>query len=116
MGPSTEADLWRLAGIGPGARAADVGRGPGALLPALAAAGPSDHMTGVDGDPAAVEAARADTAGESIVEARCGRAYDTELAPGSFDAVMVWHVRAHNGGRELAIVGPRPLRGGARAS
>jgi hypothetical protein len=33
-----EADLWELAGIGPGARVADVGCGPGAMLPALSAA------------------------------------------------------------------------------
>jgi hypothetical protein len=35
---SAEADPWRRAGIVPGARVADVGCGPGALLPALAAA------------------------------------------------------------------------------
>ncbi|MFL6220181.1 MAG: hypothetical protein ACJ742_16820, partial [Actinomycetes bacterium] len=35
---AAEVDLWELAGIGPGARVADVGCGPGAMLPALSAA------------------------------------------------------------------------------
>ena len=82
-----------------------LGCGPGALLPALAAAvGPAGHVTGVDGDPAAVETAHAYTAGESVVDVHSGRADDTGLEPGSFDAVMLRHVLAHNGGRELAIV------------
>ena len=36
---AAEADLWDLAGIGPGASVADVGCGPGAMLPALSDAG-----------------------------------------------------------------------------
>ena len=103
---TTEADLWRLAGIVPGARVADVGCGPGALLPALAAeVGPTGHVTGVDSDRAAVEAATAYTAGESTVDVHWGQADATGLPAGSLDVVMMRHVLAHNGGREAAIVG-----------
>jgi SAM-dependent methyltransferase len=103
---TTEADLWRLAGIVPGARVADVGCGPGALLPALAAeVGPTGHVTGVDGDRAAVEAAVAYTAGESIVDVHWGQVDETGLPAGALDVVMMRHVLAHNGGREAAIVG-----------
>jgi SAM-dependent methyltransferase len=103
-----EADLWELAGIGPGARVADVGCGPGAMLPALsAAAGPGGRVEAVDGDPAAVAAARAlaAAAGLANVTVAEARADHTGLAPGSLDVVMLRHVLAHNGGAEDAIVG-----------
>ena len=84
---------------------ADVGCGPGALLPALAAeVGATGHVTGVDGDRAAVEAATAYTAGESTVDVQWGRADATGLPAGSLDVVMTRHVLAHNGGREAAII------------
>jgi ubiquinone/menaquinone biosynthesis C-methylase UbiE len=55
-----EADLWEPAGMVAGARVADVGCGPGAMLPALsAAAGPDGRVTAVDADPKAVAAATA---------------------------------------------------------
>ena len=58
---AAEADLWELAGIGPGARVADVGCGPGAMLPALSGAvGPDGRVQAVDADPSAVAAARGD--------------------------------------------------------
>lgn len=102
---ATEAELWRTAGIVPGARVADVGCGPGALLPVLAAeVGPDGQVTGVDGDPAAVGAARAYTSGLGGVTVLAGRAEATGLPAGGFDAVMVRHVLAHNGGREAEIV------------
>jgi ubiquinone/menaquinone biosynthesis C-methylase UbiE len=57
---AVEAELWRVAGVRPGARVADVGCGPGALLPLLAAeVGPDGEVAGVDGDPGAVAAATA---------------------------------------------------------
>jgi SAM-dependent methyltransferase len=102
-----EADLWEPAGIVPGARVADVGCGPGAMLPALsAAAGPHGRVTAVDADPQAVTAARAlvAAAGLGNVAVRQGRAEDTGLAAGSLDVVMLRHVLAHNGGAEDAIV------------
>lgn len=46
-----EADLWERAGIVAGAQVADVGCGPGAMLPALAdTAGPDGRVTAVDAD------------------------------------------------------------------
>jgi SAM-dependent methyltransferase len=102
-----EADLWEPAGIVPGARVADVGCGPGAMLPALAAAvGPDGRVTAVDADPQAVAAATAlvAAAGLGNVTVRQGRAEATGLEAGSLDVVMLRHVLAHNGGAEDAIV------------
>jgi SAM-dependent methyltransferase len=102
-----EADLWEPAGIVAGARAADVGCGPGAMLPALAAAvGPDGWVTAVDADPEAVAAATAlvAAAGLANVAVREGRAEETGLDAGSLDVVMLRHVLAHNGGAEDAIV------------
>jgi 2-polyprenyl-3-methyl-5-hydroxy-6-metoxy-1,4-benzoquinol methylase len=84
---TAEADLWRLAGIGPGARVADLGCGPGALLPALAAeVGPTGHVTGVDGDPAAVGAATA-YAAENPLWTSTG---DRRARPGCRPARWTW--------------------------
>ena len=102
-----EADLWEPAGIMAGARVADIGCGPGAMLPALAAAvGPHGRVTAVDADPEAVAAATAlvAAAGLGNVAVRQGRAEATGLAAGSLEVVMVRHVLAHNGGAEDAIV------------
>jgi SAM-dependent methyltransferase len=102
-----EADLWERAGILAGARVADVGCGPGALLPALAAAvGPHGRVTAVDADPEAVAAATAlvAAAGLGNLAVRQGRAEATGLAAGALEVVMLRHVLAHNGGAEDAIV------------
>jgi SAM-dependent methyltransferase len=102
-----EADLWQRAGIAPGAQVADVGCGPGALLPALSdAVGPDGKVAAIDADPAAVAAAGAlvAAAGLANVTVREGRADRTGLAPASCDVVMLRHVLAHNGGAEDAIV------------
>jgi SAM-dependent methyltransferase len=102
---AAEAGLWRLAGIGPGARVADVGCGPGALLPLLAAeVGPDGQVSGVDRDPAAVAAATAYAGGIEQVSVRQAPIDATGLPAGAFDTVMVRHVLAHNGGREQAAV------------
>jgi SAM-dependent methyltransferase len=113
---AAEAELWQRAGIVAGARVADVGCGPGALLPALAdAVGPDGRVTAVDADPGAVAAAAAlvSAAGLVTVTVREGRADATGLPAGAHDAVMLRHVLAHNGGGEDAIVAhlatlPRP--------
>jgi SAM-dependent methyltransferase len=105
---AAEADLWELAGIGAGARVADVGCGPGAMLPALSAAvGPDGQVEAVDADPDAVAAARALAAAAGLGNVTVGqaRADHTGLEPGSLDVVMLRHVLAHNGGAEDAIVG-----------
>lgn len=100
-----EADLWRRAGVLPGARVADVGCGPGAVLAVLAEeVGSTGQAIGVDADPGAVAAAQALTAGTPGVSVRVGEAADTGLPPASFDVVMVRHVLAHNGPTEGAIV------------
>ena len=103
---AAEADLWELAGVGPGARVADVGCGPGALLPALSAAvGPGGSVQAVDADPDSVAAARSLVAAAlGNVTVTQGRAGHTGLEEGSLDAVMLRHVLAHNGGAEDAIV------------
>jgi SAM-dependent methyltransferase len=104
---AAEAGLWQEAGIVAGARVADVGCGPGALLPALAAAvGPGGKVAAIDADPDAVAAARAlvTKAGLVNVAVRAGQAERTGLPAGSQDVVMLRHVMAHNGGREDVIV------------
>ncbi|GAA4904738.1 methyltransferase family protein [Actinomycetospora succinea] len=102
-----EADLWELAGIGPGARVVDVGCGPGAMLPALAACvGPHGAVAGVDGEAEAVATARAGLAAAGVHRAgvRRGRAEATGLPEGTWDVAMMRHVLAHNGGAEQRIV------------
>jgi 2-polyprenyl-3-methyl-5-hydroxy-6-metoxy-1,4-benzoquinol methylase len=107
-----EGDLWECAGLVAGARVADVGCGPGALLVTLAeVVGPTGQVVGVDADSAAVAAARtalaeAQAAGPGIAggEVRQGRADATGLPAGSVDTVVLRHVLAHNGGAEQRIV------------
>ena len=102
-----EAAFWRQAGIRAGARVADVGCGPGAMLPALAQAVAADGaVVGVDGDADAVASARAylDSCGLDDVDVVLGRAEHTGLAARSYDVVMMRHVLAHNGGREDEII------------
>jgi SAM-dependent methyltransferase len=106
-----EGDLWALAGLLPGARVADVGCGPGAMLVALAeVVGPSGNVVGVDADPAAVTAARSALAAARQRGAvasgtvQQGRAEATGLTLGSVDTVVLRHVLAHNGGVEQRIV------------
>lgn len=100
-----EAAWWAAAGITTGARVADVGCGPGALLAELArTVGPEGRVTGVDADPAAVAHARAAVAGTPQATVVVGRADSTGLRPASVDVAVCRHVLAHNGGREAAIV------------
>jgi SAM-dependent methyltransferase len=107
-----EGDLWECAGLVPGARVADVGCGPGALLVTLAeVVGPTGQVFGVDADPAAVVAARnalaeAQIEGRRLAasDVRQGRADATGLPPASVDSVVLRHVLAHNGGVEQRIV------------
>jgi SAM-dependent methyltransferase len=104
---AAEAGLWQEAGIVAGAQVADVGCGPGALLPALAAAvEPGGKVAAIDADPDAVAAAGALVAKAGLVNVavRAGQAERTGLPAGSRDVVMLRHVLAHNGGREDAIV------------
>ncbi len=102
-----EAELWTRAGIRPGARIADVGCGPGAILLLLSqAVGTEGQVVGLDSDDSAIAAASAliSSAGVTNASVRVGRADDTGLPEASFDVVMMRHVLAHNGGAEQRIV------------
>ncbi len=100
-----ERDQWAAAGIVPGARVADIGCGPGAVLRLLAEeVGERGWVDGVDADAVAVGAAVQEVAGLPQVAVRVGDATATGLDPGSYDVVMCRHVLAHNGGWEAAIV------------
>ena len=95
-----EQQLWELAGLVTGARVADVGCGPGAMVVILAEiVGPSGHVVGIDGDEQAVKTAQAAlaTVGAANAEVRTGRADATGLAQASFDASyygMCWRTTA----------------------
>ena len=103
---SSEVAEWSSAGIVAGARVADVGCGPGAVLRLLAEqVGTSGSVVGIDADPAAVSIARKQIAGLGNSEIRVGAADATGLEPGGYNVVMCRHVLAHNGGSEGAIVG-----------
>ena len=100
-----EAAEWSAAGILPGARIADVGCGPGAILRLLAERiGTEGRAVGIDADPSAASIARQQTVGLPQVRVQVGQADATGLDPGAYDVVMCRHVLAHNGGREAAIV------------
>lgn len=102
-----EADLWQLAGITAGAAVADIGCGPGAMLPALSdAVGPDGSVIAIDADEPSIRAATAlvDAAGLHNVTVRLGRAEDTGIAAGTLDAVMMRHVLGHNSPIEARIV------------
>jgi SAM-dependent methyltransferase len=100
-----EAAEWLAAGVVPGARVADVGCGPGAVLRILAErVGAAGQAVGVDADSAAVAIARQQVAGLPQGRTEVGQADATGLEPGGYDVVMCRHVLAHNGGREAAIV------------
>jgi SAM-dependent methyltransferase len=104
---ASEIDVWDAAGIVTDAVVADIGCGPGAMLPALSeAVGPDGRVHGVDSDPDAVAAATAltDVAGLTNVSVTQADAAATGLPAGTFDTVMMRHVLAHNGAREQIIV------------
>lgn len=103
----TEADLWRQAGIVPGAIVADVGCGPAAMSVVLArAVEPDGRVIGVERDEAALAAARrvVGESGVGNVELRPGTATATGLGAGSVDVAMCRNVLAHNGPDEQRIV------------
>ena len=100
-----EAAEWEAAGITAGARVADIGCGPGAVLQLLAeTVGPRGVAQGIDADPETVEMANEEIAAFPHARASVGQADATGLPAASFDVVMCRLVLAHNGGREQAIV------------
>src|SRR5580765_7768738 len=107
MARRTEQDLWDAAGLVAGASVADVGCGPGAMFPAvMSSIGPSGQLVGIDGTATTVAAAQSmiDANGWTNASVQVGRADGTGLEPGTFDAVMMRHVLAHNGPIEQDIV------------
>ena len=103
----TEADLWEYAGIVPGARVADVGCGPGAVLTELARiVGPGGTVVGVEPGQPAREAARQelDSQGFEYVEVVDGNGEETGLEPGTWDCVVMRHVLTHTGDAAQRIV------------
>ena len=102
---TAESTDWIAAGITIGARIADIGCDPGALLRLLAdIVGPDGIADGVDQDPDAVTAAHHEIRGLDQASARIGSATDSGLPSGTYDVVMCRHVLAHNGGTETAIL------------
>ena len=102
-----EAELWRRAGIRPGAVVADVGCGPAAVSVVIAdLVGPTGHVVAVERDESArAEAQQVITAlGAHNVQLLEGIATDTGIPAGSVDVVMMRHVLAHNGPDEQLIV------------
>jgi SAM-dependent methyltransferase len=95
-----EAELWTAAGVVPGARVADIGCGPGAVLVELARiVGKDGEAIGVEPNPDARAAAAHELATAGIHSARVvdGTGTQTGLPEGSFDTVMVRHVLFHVG-------------------
>jgi SAM-dependent methyltransferase len=107
MARESEADLWEYAGIRPGARVADVGCGPGAVLAEIAQiVGLEGTAVGVEPGQPAREAAREelDSLGLEHVEVREGNGEATGLDPGAWDCVMMRHVLTHTGDAVERIV------------
>lgn len=102
-----EAGLWEDAGIVPGARVADVGCGPGAVLVEIAKiVGDSGVAVGVEPGQAPRQAAREelDALGFHDVEVREGTGEATGLEPGAWDCVMMRHVLTHTGAAADRII------------
>ncbi|HEV2068602.1 MAG TPA: methyltransferase domain-containing protein [Acidimicrobiales bacterium] len=102
-----EAERWSRAGVVPGARVADVGCGPGAVLVELARlVGRDGRVIGVEPDPAARAAARQelDAAAVEWAEVVAGTGLATGLELEAWDCVMVRHVLIHTGDAAGRIV------------
>jgi SAM-dependent methyltransferase len=96
-----EGERWRRAGVVGGARVADVGCGPGAVLVELARlVTTTGEALGIEPDPAARAAAHEelDGAGLSTTRVLAGTGDATGLERGSWDCVMLRHVLYHTGG------------------
>ncbi len=102
-----EAEAWQEAGIVVGAKVADVGCGPGAVLVEIAKiVGPEGIAVGIEPGQVARAAAREelDSLGLQDVEVRDGNGEVTGLEPGIWDCVMMRHVLTHTGSAAGRIV------------
>lgn len=102
-----EGERWERYGVVPGARIADVGCGPGAVLVVLAdLVGPGGSVDGVEPNAAARAAALDEISrgglGNAAVVAGDGAA--TGLEPGTYDLVMIRHVLFHVGDAVHAVL------------
>ena len=95
----TESTAWAASGFVSGARVADIGCGPAAVLVELARiVGPTGEAIGVERDPASAAMAEQVIAASGAVNTCLVRATaaQTGLQPGSIDAVMIRNVLIHN--------------------
>lgn len=102
-----EGDRWQRYGVLPGARVADIGCGPGAVLVQLAAlVVPGGHVVGVEPDPAARSAAEEEIAAAGVENAGvvAGEGIATTIEPDSVDVVMIRHVLFHVGRAAGAVL------------
>jgi len=102
-----ELNSWRRAGVVPGARVADIGCGPAAILVELARLiEPGGSIVGVEPDPDArsIAADLISTSDQTNIELVSGDAECTRLETNSFDVVMMRHVLLHNGPRATSIL------------
>lgn len=102
-----EGERWQRYGIVPGARVADIGCGPGAVLVQLAQlVAPGGSVVGVEPNPGARDAAMEEilTAGVDNASVLAGVGTATTLEPGSFDVVMIRHVLFHVGADLAAVL------------
>jgi len=101
----SEGRLWTEVGVVPGARVADVGCGPGAVLRLLAdIVGRTGAAVGVEPDAGARAAAQRAVAGLAHAQVLEGDGLSTGLAPLECDVVMLRHVLFHSGAAAAAIV------------
>lgn len=102
-----EGDLWARCGIADGARVADVGCGPGAVLVELGRrVGPTGVAVGIEPDARARAAAEEEilAAGLRNCTVVAADGEHTGLEPCSQDVVMLRHVLFHVGPRAPAVV------------
>lgn len=95
-----EGDRWQRYGVVPGARVADIGCGPGAVLVVLASlVAPAGSATGVEPNAGARAAALDEIARSGVDNATVveGDGTATTLDPGTYDVVMIRHVLFHVG-------------------
>lgn len=102
-----EGERWERYGVVPGARVADVGCGPGAILVVLAdIVGPEGSVIGVEPNAVARAAALEEISNRSLDNARVvdGIGTATTLEAGAFDVVMIRHVLFHVGDAVPALL------------
>jgi ubiquinone/menaquinone biosynthesis C-methylase UbiE len=102
-----EGDRWTRYGIAEGARIADVGCGPGAVLVELARrAGDRGVVVGIEPDPRSRAAAEEEiaSAGLANCSVAAGDGEHTGIEPASQEVVMLRHVLFHVGTRAGAIL------------